>query len=245
MKLQIKKLALNTRKKSVKFELPFKKAEHENLQIKTCKAKKTNFSMKVYITLKKVVSQTGVVKKEKILLGEIPYITSSGSFIINGSEKVIVSQLIRSPGAYFGVSVRNKQSEDLFNKLEILPRIGSWIEVSHKVTSANLDAIKIKIDKNKNINIVTFLASFGLLADDIRYLFGKNEVLEETIRKNKTIDITEFSRQEIMDLCQEKIFRIIRKGDRISEESKRSLLSGMLFDKKTLQPIKNRSLHAK
>lgn len=188
-----------------------KKAEHENLQIKTCKAKKTNFSMKVYITLKKVVSQTGVVKKEKILLGEIPYITSSGSFIINGSEKVIVSQLIRSPGAYFGVSVRNKQSEDLFNKLEILPRIGSWIEVSHKVTSANLDAIKIKIDKNKNINIVTFLASFGLLADDIRYLFGKNEVLEETIRKNKTIDITGFSREEIMGLCQEKIFRIIVK----------------------------------
>ncbi|MFL1037055.1 DNA-directed RNA polymerase subunit beta [Mycoplasmopsis synoviae] len=227
-----KEASLEYEKKSVKFELPFKKAEHENLQIKTCKAKKTNFSMKVYITLKKVVSQTGVVKKEKILLGEIPYITSSGSFIINGSEKVIVSQLIRSHGAYFGVSVRNKQSEDLFNKLEILPRIGSWIEVSHKVTSANLDAIKIKIDKNKNINIVTFLASFGLLADDIRYLFGKNEVLEETIRKNKTIDITEFSRQEIMDLCQEKIFRIIRKGDRISEESKRSLLSGMLFDKK-------------
>ncbi|MFL1038087.1 hypothetical protein ACJOMK_06535, partial [Mycoplasmopsis synoviae] len=94
------------------------------------------------------------------------YITSSGSFIINGSEKVIVSQLIRSHGAYFGVSVRNKQSEHLFNKLEILPRIGSWIEVSHKVTCGNLDAIKIKMDKNKNINIVRFLGCFGLLPED-------------------------------------------------------------------------------
>ncbi|UWV81501.1 hypothetical protein [Mycoplasmopsis cynos] len=106
-------------KNSIDIEYPFKKITSETEEINKCKAKGINFSSKIYIQLQKENTTTGERKTDRVLLGEIPYMTSGGSFIINGSEKVIVSQLVRSPGAYFGVGVRNKQSDDLFNKLEI------------------------------------------------------------------------------------------------------------------------------
>ncbi|QGZ97352.1 DNA-directed RNA polymerase subunit beta [Mycoplasma sp. NEAQ87857] len=227
-----KQVRLDYVKGSLRTELPFKKLTSESEEIKKCKAKGINFSVKIYITLKREITETGEVKLDEVLLGEIPYMTSGGSFIINGSEKVIVSQLIRSPGAYFGLGVRNKQSDDLFNKLEILPRIGSWLEVSHKVTSSNIDSVKVKVDKNKNINLSTFLGAFGLSADNIRELFWDGDLLEETLRKDKLILNKELSHDEIVDACQEEIFRGLRKGDRVSEEAKRSLIPGILFDKK-------------
>ncbi|VEU58476.1 DNA-directed RNA polymerase subunit beta [Mycoplasmopsis gallinacea] len=228
-----KSVKLDYVKNSLKIEYPFKKITSEGEEIKKCKAKGINFSAKIFATLKKEVSATGETKIDDVLIGEIPYMTSGGSFIINGSEKVIVSQLIRSPGAYFGLSVRNKQSDDLFNKVEILPRIGSWIEVSHKVTTATLDAVKVKIDKNKNVNLGTFLGAFGFDEKDIYSIFGKYPLLEETLKKDKIINSSSsFTKEELTDLCQEELFRGLRKGDRISEEAKKSLLPGMLFDKK-------------
>ncbi|TNK83958.1 DNA-directed RNA polymerase subunit beta [Mycoplasmopsis pullorum] len=227
-----KKVKLNYVKKSLRIEQPFKKSTSEGEEIKKCKAKGINLSSRVYITLKREITGTGEVKQDEVLLGEIPLMTSGGSFIINGSEKVIVSQLIRSPGAYFGRGVRNKQSDDLFNKVEVLPRIGSWIEISHKVTSSNVDSVKIKIDKNKNVNLTTFLGALGLMQKDILKLFGHSAVLKETIAKDKFINETNLSSAEITDLCQEELFRGIRKGDRISDDAKKSLIPNILFDKK-------------
>ncbi|QNM93597.1 DNA-directed RNA polymerase subunit beta [Mycoplasma sp. Pen4] len=227
-----KEVRLDFEKGSVRLELPFKKITSESEEIKKCKAKGINFSVKVYIRLKREITNTGEVKVDEVLLCEIPYMTTGGSFIINGSEKVIVSQLIRSPGAYFGLNVRNKQSDDLFNKLEILPRIGSWLEVSHKVTSSSLDSVKVKVDKNKNVNLATFLGAFGFTAKTIRSLFGSSDLLEETLRKDKLILNEDLTDEEILDACQDDLFRGLRKGDRVSDEAKHSLLPSMLFDKK-------------
>ncbi|WP_036431935.1 DNA-directed RNA polymerase subunit beta [Mycoplasmopsis cricetuli] len=227
-----KQVSLDYVKGSLRLELPFKKSTYESEEIKKCKAKGINFSVKVYATLKREITGTGEVNTDEVLIGEIPYMTSGGSFIINGSEKVIVSQLIRSPGAYFGVNVRNKQSDDLFNKVEVLPRIGSWIEISHKTTSNTLDTVKVKIDKNKNVHLGTFLGSFGITQDEARQLFGNSDLLEETLRKDKFISNPELSKDEIIDMCQDELFRSLRKGDRVSEKSKKTLLLGILFDKK-------------
>ncbi|WP_406614263.1 DNA-directed RNA polymerase subunit beta [Mycoplasma corogypsi] len=237
----------------IKWEFPFK-GDEEGKEIKKCKAKGTNFSAKLHVQLKSEVTSSGIVEPSSVLLGEIPYMTSGGSFIINGSEKVIVSQLIRSPGAYFGLNVRNKQSSDLFNKLEILPRIGSWIEVSHKVTSSTLDTVKIKIDKSKNINLATFLGSFGLTKSAIHKLFGDSDLLNETLSRDKILSAYDekeneerakkenanlpegaekrFAHLELMNACQSELFSSLRKGDRSSTQAIRSLIPGMLFDKK-------------
>ncbi|WP_027121115.1 DNA-directed RNA polymerase subunit beta [Mycoplasma leonicaptivi] len=221
-------------KGSLTIEYPFKKITSESEEINKCKAKGINFSSKIYIDLQIENMQTGELKNDKVLLGEIPYMTSGGSFIINGSEKVIVSQLIRSPGAYFGLGVRNKQSDDLFNKLEILPRVGTWLEVSHKVTSTNLDAVKVKIDKNKTIQLGTFLSSFGLTTKAIKKLFGNSELLEETLKKDKILSniAEEVDYNDLINICQEEIFRTIRKGDRDTVDAKKSLISNMLFDRR-------------
>ncbi|BBA22498.1 DNA-directed RNA polymerase subunit beta [Mycoplasmopsis bovirhinis] len=219
-------------KNSVEVEYPFKKITSETEEINKCKAKGINYSSKVYIQLQKENINTGEITKDRVLLGEIPYMTSGGSFIINGSEKVIVSQLVRSPGAYFGVGVRNKQSDDLFNKLEILPKVGSWFEISHKVTSSTLDPVKVKVDRNKNIQLGTFLAYFGFSEKQIRKLFGPNELLDETLKKDKIIERYLEDDAELTQAAQEDIFRTIRKGDRDTHDAKKSLLAGMLFDRR-------------
>lgn len=219
-------------KNTLDIELPYKKITSEGDEINKCKVKGINFSSKIYAKLNVENVKTGQVKNETVLLGEIPYMTSGGSFIINGSEKVIVSQLIRSPGAYFGLGVRNKQSDDLFNKLEILPRIGSWFEVSHKVTSSTLDTVKVKVDKNKNIALGTLLGSFGFTKKQIKKLFGESDLLDETLKKDKIMSLDDLSREQIIDLCQEEIFKTIRKGDRDTADAKKSLLPSMLFDKR-------------
>nr|WP_322958868.1 DNA-directed RNA polymerase subunit beta [Mycoplasmopsis canis]WQQ12256.1 DNA-directed RNA polymerase subunit beta [Mycoplasmopsis canis] len=219
-------------KNSVDVEYPFKKITSETEEINKCKAKGINFSSKIYIQLQKENTLTGERKTDRVLLGEIPYMTSGGSFIINGSEKVIVSQLVRSPGAYFGIGVRNKQSDDLFNKLEILPRIGSWLEISHKVTTNTLDTVKVKVDKNKNIQLGTFLASFGFNEKNIKKLFGSNALLDETLKKDKILEKEHEDKEELINEAQEDIFRSIRKGDRDTADAKKSLLPGMLFDRR-------------
>lgn len=227
-----KKVKLDYVKKSLRIEYPYKKATSESEEIKKCKAKGINFSARIYAKLKREITGTGEVKDDEVLLGEIPLITSGGSFIINGSEKVIVSQLIRSPGAYFGRGVRNKQSDDLFNKVEVLPRIGSWLEISHKVTSNNTDTVKVKIDKNKNVSLTSFLGALGIMPKQIKKLFGEAPELLETIAKDKFVNLPDKTDAEIIDMIQEEIFRGIRKGDRISEEAKRSLIPNIIFDKK-------------
>lgn len=227
-----KKVSLDYVWNSARLEMPTKEYE----AVAEAKAKGTNYSAKLFAKFKVTTSEKGLVKDDEVLLGEIPLMNSGGSFIINGSEKVIVSQLIRSPGAYFGLSVRNKQSDDLFNKLEILPRLGSWLEISHKVTTKTVDWVKIRIDKNKNVNLMTFLGALGLNVPNIKKLFGESGVLLETIKKEKFFghddDGTLIPIEEIVKNSQEELFRVIRRGDRITDESVTNLISGLLFHKK-------------
>ncbi|WP_027120589.1 DNA-directed RNA polymerase subunit beta [Mycoplasmopsis lipofaciens] len=205
---------------------------NEYRAVNTAKVKGTNYAAKLTAKFRAQAIETGEVKDDEVLLGEIPLMTSGGSFIINGSEKVIVSQLIRSPGAYFGRGVRNKQSDDLFNKVEILPRLGSWIEISHKITSKSPDSVKIKIDKNKNVNLTTFLGALGLGIKEINYLFGNSDVLQETIKKDKRLNEDGYNHEEYVKGCQDELFRVIRRGDRVSDESIANLIPNLLFNKK-------------
>ncbi len=163
----------------------------------------------------------GIVANE-VVFGTMPLMTKGGTFLINGSEKIIVSQLIRSPGAYYSLSVHNKSSGDqLFNKLEILPQLGSWIEILHKVTTTTTDWIKIRLDKSKNLPLSLFLRSLGMSKDVIRETFGDSELIEKTFAKDKHATEEE---------ALEALHRVIRRGDRITDESKRNLIANLLFN---------------
>ncbi len=213
------KIQIEYVKKSVRIDKP--KNEYNSIQ--EAKQKGATYSAKIFAKLRKIVIETGEVKEDEILFGEIPLMTSTASFIVNGSEKIIVSQLIRSAGAYYGLSVRNKQTDDLFNKLEFIPKVGAWIEIFHRVTGHFLDTVKIKINKQKSILLSTFLRALGLEKETITNLFGKSDVLNETLKREKTKD--QYSSMET-------IYQIIRKGDRITKESVNSLLPNLFFNPK-------------
>ncbi|TPD98196.1 DNA-directed RNA polymerase subunit beta [Metamycoplasma equirhinis] len=211
---------------SAHFEYP-KKIEYEC--IKEAKQKGSSYQGKLKAKLRQTNTITGEVEDSEVVFAEIPIMTYGGSFIINGSEKVIVSQLIRSTGAYFGVNVRNKQANDLFNKVEIIPQLGSWVEIYHKVTSSGTDTIKIHIDKNKSFLLSTFLKALGFNEDGIRMMFGNVPELEETLKKDK---ISKFENADSTLEAQEAIYRLIRKGDRMTADSARNLIPSTLFNEK-------------
>ncbi len=211
---------------SAHFEHP-KKSEFEC--IKEVKQKGSSYQGKLKARLRQINIETGEVEDAEVVFAEIPIMTYGGSFIINGSEKVIVSQLIRSTGAYFGLGVRNKNANDLFNKVEIIPQLGSWVEIYHKVTSSNPDTVKIHIDKNKSFLLTVFLKALGFTEQGIKSMFGSIDVLEETFRKDKIVgpDSEAVTRE-----AQQAIYRLIRKGDRMTAESARNLIPSTLFNEK-------------
>ena len=213
------KIVIDYIKKSIKIQKP----KNEYQAIQEAKHKWSTYSSKIFAKLRKTVVETGEIKEDEILFGEIPLMTSSASFIVNGSEKIIVSQLIRSAGAYYGLSVRNKQTDDLFNKLEFIPKMGAWIEIFHRVTGNSIDSVKVKINKQKSIFLTTFLRALGLEKETIISLFGKSDVLMETFKREKTK--TPYD-------SLESIYQIIRKGDRVTKESVNSLLPNLFFNER-------------
>lgn len=212
---------------TVHFDVP-KKSEFEC--IKEAKRKGSSYIGKVKAKLRQTNIATGEVDEAEVVFAEIPILTNGGSFIINGAEKVIVQQLTRSTGVYFGVGVRNKQANDLFNKVEIIPQLGSWIEISHKVTSSNVDTVKIAIDKNKSFLLTTFLKALGFSKAGIYEMFGKIPQLKETFKRDKIVFEGENALEEIVKEAQEHIYRVIRKGDRMTSESAKNLLPITLFN---------------
>lgn len=202
---------------SLRIEVP----EDEFDAVKTAQQKGSTYNFKLFAKLRKTDEDTGEVKDDEVLFGEIPYMTKGGAFVINGSKKVIVSQLIRSPGAYYKIVDRRDSGEHLYNRLEIIPKLGIWIEIFHKVTVR--DTIKVYIDKSKTISLSWFLRAFGLSKDTILDFFGRNSILEDTLKKDKVASETD---------ALEEVHGVIKKGDRITAESKKYLFANYLFNKR-------------
>ena len=215
----------------LKNTLRFEKPKNEFDAVKMAKQKGTTYGVKVYATLRKIDHDTAEVKEQEVLFGEIPLMTSGASFVINGSEKVIVSQLLRSPGAYYGLNVPS-QDGNLFNRLEIIPRLGIWIDIHHKLTGINssgetksdrADFIKVYVDKKKVGTVSTFLRAFGMTKENIMELYGNLPIVAKSFRVDKLATEEE---------ALERVHGILRKGDRITEESKKNLFANLLFNKR-------------
>ncbi len=205
--------------------LRIEKPKNEYEAILLAKQKGTSYNVKVYATLRKIDEETAEVKQQEVLFGEIPLMTSGGTFVINGSEKVIVSQLLRSPGAYFGIGVRTTKSSDgeLFNRLELIPKLGLWIDLYHRINGTSSDFVKVSIDKNKAISVSAFLRALGMQKSTIVDLYGNSAVIQESLRKD-----TKATEDEAL----EQVHGILKKGDRITIDSKKNLFSNLLFNKR-------------
>ena len=162
---------------------------------------------------------TGDVKENEVFMGDFPLMTESGTFVINGAERVIVSQLVRSPGVYYSFE-KDKTGKDLF-KTTVIPNRGAWLE--YEMDSA--DVIYVRIDKNRKIPLTTFIRALGVGTDpEIEEMFGHDERLSQTILQK---DATKNTEEALLE-----VYKKLRPGEPPTVDSAISHLNMLFFDAK-------------
>ncbi|MBP5407824.1 MAG: DNA-directed RNA polymerase subunit beta [Bacilli bacterium] len=184
--------------------------------IKESRDRETTFAAPLKIEVRLFNHETGEVKEQEIFLGDMPVMTDSGTFIINGAERVIVSQLVRSPSVYFNREI-DKNGRSVITS-QIIPTRGTWLEFE---TDAR-DVVYVRIDRTRKVALTTLLRAFGLSSDDDIYnLFGKDEFLVNTIAKDSTKNTDE---------ALIEIYEKLRPGEPSTLDSSKNQIITRFFD---------------
>ena len=186
--------------------------------VKECKERDATYAAPMRLTARLYNKETGEVKDSEVYMGEFPLMTDSGTFIINGAERAIVSQLVRSPGVYFGMT-HNVTGKKLYTST-IIPGRGAWLEYE---TDQN-DLFYVRIDKNRKIPITTLIRILGCSTNaDIREFFGNDERIEATLEKDNTKNAEE---------ALIEIYKKLRPGEPPTLASAQTHIEGMFFDER-------------
>ncbi len=186
--------------------------------VKECKERDATYAAPMRLTARLYNKETGEVKDSEVYMGEFPLMTESGTFIINGAERAIVSQLVRSPGVYFGMT-HNVTGKKLYTST-IIPGRGAWLEYE---TDQN-DLFYVRIDKNRKIPITTLIRILGCSTNaDIREFFGPDERIEATLEKDNTKNTEE---------ALIEIYKKLRPGEPPTLSSAQTHIEGMFFDER-------------
>ena len=184
--------------------------------IAQCKSRDVTYAKPLKVRARLQNKETGEVKENVIYMGDFPIMTEAGTFVINGAERCIVSQLVRSPGVYYHMD-HDKTGKELFTNT-VIPNRGAWLEYE---TDAN-DLFHVRIDKNRKIYITTFLRALGLGTDaEIRDFFGDDERIEATIEK----DTTKNTEEALLE-----VYKKLRPGEPPTLETAQAHLDGLFFD---------------
>ncbi len=186
-----------------------------------CKARDTTYSAPIYAKLRlRHKETTGEIQESDVYMGEFPMMTNSGTFIINGAERVIVSQLVRSPGAYMSKELRAGKA---FYEACLMPGRGAWIQFEND----SKDLLSVRIDRGKKIHATTLLRALGLESDeDIIALFGKSEVLQNTLDKDDDPKVKSM-KGALVD-----IFKKLKSGEPVTDEGIYKFIYQKFFDPK-------------
>ena len=184
--------------------------------VEEAKERDATYSTRLHVRVRLINRETGEIKEQEIYLGDFPLMTDSGTFIINGAERVVVSQLVRSPGCYYD-SAYDKTGKKIYTST-VMPLRGAWIEYE---TDAN-DVFWARVDRTRKIPVTCLLRAIGVSTDEqIRELFGDEEKIKATIQKDpiKTSD----------DALIE-IYKKLRPGELPTVDAARNLFNGLFFD---------------
>ena len=185
--------------------------------INECKARDTTYAVPLRATVRLINKETGEIKESEVFMGDFPLMTESGTFVINGAERAVVSQLVRSPGVYYGNHIDEKTGKELFNST-IIPNRGAWLEYE---TDMN-DIVYVRIDKNRKLPITTFIRSLGVATNQmIRDLIGDSEQLGATFDKDATTNV---------DDALIEVYKKLRPGEPATVEGANSYISQLFFD---------------
>ena len=184
--------------------------------VRECKERDATYSAPMRVRARLRNKETGIVKESEVYMGDFPIMTESGTFIINGAERVIVSQLVRSPGVYYDMT-HDKTGIELYTNT-VIPNRGAWLEYETDVN----DIYYVRIDKNRKIYITTFISALGLSSDDdIREFFGYDPRIDATLEK----DETQNTEEAIME-----VFKKLRPGEPTTLETAKAYIDNLFFD---------------
>ena len=184
--------------------------------IKESKDRETTYSAPLRVDVRLFNRETGEVKEQEIFMGDMPMMTESGTFVINGAERVIVSQLVRSPSVYFNREV-DKNGRELITS-QIIPTRGTWLEFEVDAR----DVLYVRIDRTRKVTLTTLLRAFGLSSDDeIFAMFGEDDYLKNTIAKDSTKNTDE---------ALIEIYEKLRPGEPATLDSSKNQIITRFFD---------------
>ena len=185
--------------------------------LEEAKERDATYATRLHVKVRLINRETGEIKEQEIYLGDFPLMTDSGTFVINGAERVVVSQLVRSPGCYYAEEFDTKTGKRTYTST-VMPLRGAWIEYE---TDGN-DIFYVRVDRTRKIPVTLLLRAIGIISDDqIRDLFGDEELLNTTIEKD-TI--------KTQDEALIEIYKKLRPGELPTADAARALFNGLFFD---------------
>jgi DNA-directed RNA polymerase subunit beta len=195
----------------------FRFDEKPKYDVTECKARDATYAAPLRVTARLVNNETGEIKESEVSLGDFPIMTESGTFVINGAERAVVSQLVRSPGVYYAVKIDEKTGKKLYSST-IIPNRGAWLEYE---TSVN-DVLYVRIDKNRKLPLTTFIRSLGVETNaQIRELFGEDERLAATLDADDTKNVEE---------ALVEVYKKLRPSEPVTIEGAKNYIEQLFYD---------------
>lgn len=183
-----------------------------------CKDKDMTYAAPLFVTAEFINNNTGEIKSQTVFMGDFPMMTEKGTFIINGTERVVVSQLVRSPGVYFDESI-DKSTEKTLHSVKVIPGRGAWLEFDVD----KRDTVGVRIDRKRRQPVTVLLKALGWTNEQIVERFGFSEIMMSTLEKDNTAGTDE----ALLD-----IYRKLRPGEPPTKESAQTLLENLFFKEK-------------
>ena len=199
--------------------LDYRMDENPKYTVEEAKERDATYSTKLHVKVRLFNRETGEIKEQEIYLGDFPLMTDTGTFVINGAERVVVSQLVRSPSCYYAYTMDTKTGKKLFTST-VMPLRGAWLEYE----TDNNDIFYVRVDRTRKIPVSTLLRAIGIERDDqILALFGEEPLLKATIEK----DPIKKSDEAIIE-----IYKKLRPGELPTVDAARTLFDRLFFDPK-------------
>jgi DNA-directed RNA polymerase subunit beta len=183
-----------------------------------CKDKDMTYAAPLFVTAEFINNNTGEIKSQTVFMGDFPMMTDKGTFIINGTERVVVSQLVRSPGVYFDENI-DKSTEKTLHSVKVIPGRGAWLEFDVD----KRDTVGVRIDRKRRQPVTVLLKALGWTNEQITERFGFSEIMMSTLEKDNTAGTDE----ALLD-----IYRKLRPGEPPTKESAQTLLENLFFKEK-------------
>ena len=184
-----------------------------------CKDRDTTYAAPLFVTAEFMNNETEEIKSQTVFIGDFPLMTSKGTFIINGTERVVVSQLVRSPGVYFERSADKTSDKDIFT-CKVIPSRGAWLEFEID----KRDTVGVRLDRKRKQNITVFLKALGWTVDRILEEFGNHESIRQTLEKDHGVETQD---QALLDIYKKR-----RPGEPPSRDAAQQLLENYYFNPK-------------